>query len=253
MTWVRLEQDCCDHPKVDGISNGAFRLWISAKCWANRFWTDGFIDRAKLARISPQTRRHSAAAAELVRARLWHSHDDLTCGSPHCPVNLGVEARHGFIIHDFLQYQPSSAKLKRLSETRADAGRRGGLAKAKQNASGESYPDPSRSVPSRSVDREIGGPSNYSNQGTIEKTDQLEAWGYKRYGQLGGANLTALSMRLPIYWNEIQALNRTKARSWRYIITTLDSMREESVKAPPKGVRRMTQEEAEQIFINGED
>lgn len=169
VTWVRLEQDCCDHPKVDGISNGAFRLWISAKCWANRFWTDGFIDRDKLARISPRTRRHLAAAAELVRARLWHSHDDLTCDSPSCPVNLGVAARDGFLIHDFLEYQPSSAKLKRLSEKRAEAGRRGGLAKPKQLASDGFNPDPTRTDPYRTIDS-----SNGSGLMLGEINDRLE-------------------------------------------------------------------------------
>ena len=229
VTWVRLDQDCCDHPKVDEISNGAFRLWISAKCWANRFWTDGYIDPTKLAKISPRTRRHSAAAAELVRARLWHSHDDLTCDSPHCPVNLGVEARRGFIIHDFLQYQPSSVKLKRLSENRAESGRRGGLAKAKQSASGESYPDPSRSVPARP------DPKRERESGSNPSISTIEQQGFKQLGQLGGSSIVAMRQLMPITQSEMDDALKTPAKGWKYLAKVIISQREQAANQPPEG------------------
>lgn len=230
LAWAKLDDGLTFHEKIVEAGNAATGVWVRGLAWSAYHLTDGFVP-TKIARLVAGESRGALKA--LVGSRLW------------------VECPGGYRIHDYLKYNPSKAEVleKREKDRLRKLGSSGAPPSGVASASEPPDPDPDP-VP---LDREIKGPPNYSNQGTMEKTDQLEAWGFKRYGMLGGANLTALSMRLPIYWNEIQALDKTKARSWRYIITTLDSMREESVKTPPKGVRRMTQEEAEQIFIDGED
>ena len=230
LAWAKLDDGLTFHEKIVEAGNAATGVWVRGLAWSAYHLTDGFVP-TKIARLVAGESRGALKA--LVGSRLW------------------VECPGGYQIHDYLKYNPSKAEVleKREKDRLRKLASSGSPPTGVASASNPPDPDPDP-VP---LDREIGDPPNYSNQGTIEKTDQLEAWGFKRYGMLGGANLTALDMRLPIYWNEIQALDRTKARSWRYIITTLDSIREESAKSPPKGVRRMTQEEAEQIFIDGED
>lgn len=71
MTWVMLDDDFCDHPKVLRLYDGdhaadAIALWARAASWSGRQLTEGAIPRG-FVRQSP----HVAGAAELVRVGLW--------------------------------------------------------------------------------------------------------------------------------------------------------------------------------------
>ena len=46
MSWVRIEDRFALHPKVVGLSDGAFRLYVSGLCYANLYHTDGRISHA---------------------------------------------------------------------------------------------------------------------------------------------------------------------------------------------------------------
>ena len=110
MAWVRIEDTFCEHPKVIGLSSGAFRLCIEALCYANRLLTDGVISAAAAKHMA----RRPAYITELVEARLWDS--------------LGTD----YQIHDYLKYQPTRAAIEsrreEVSRARAEAGRSGGIA-----------------------------------------------------------------------------------------------------------------------------
>ena len=41
MTWLRIDDAMVDHPKIIGLSDGAFRLHITALCYCARHLTDG--------------------------------------------------------------------------------------------------------------------------------------------------------------------------------------------------------------------
>ena len=43
MSWVRLDDNFPNHPKVVGLSDQAFRLYISGLCYASHYLTDGLI------------------------------------------------------------------------------------------------------------------------------------------------------------------------------------------------------------------
>jgi len=43
MTWIRIDDSLPDHPKVIGLPDNAFRLYISLLCYSSRYLTDGFI------------------------------------------------------------------------------------------------------------------------------------------------------------------------------------------------------------------
>jgi hypothetical protein len=45
MTWVRLDDQFPDHPKVVNLSDRAFRLHVWGICYSARFLTDGLIQR----------------------------------------------------------------------------------------------------------------------------------------------------------------------------------------------------------------
>lgn len=96
-----------ENPRIEGLSDTAYRLRESSKKYAARNLTDGFITLAKSRMITASGT--DATWAELVRSGLVH---DLGqgCDRPSsieartCPV----EGRAGaYLIHDYLQWNHS--------------------------------------------------------------------------------------------------------------------------------------------------
>lgn len=105
MTWAKFDDGSPDHPKVEGLSDAAHRLWFNAVCYSNRSLTDGRITRSILKRLYPK--KQLQLADELVRAGLWH------------------EVSGGYDIHDFLTYQPSREKVMAQRKAKEMAGAKG--------------------------------------------------------------------------------------------------------------------------------
>ncbi len=116
MSWLRLDDNFADHPKVGPLSDFAFRLHVTALCYCTRMATDGAIDYRSplLARSSKVDQRHVVDAVnELIVAGLWE-------------IGMAVGT---YEIHDFLEYNTSRADREELSRKRAEAGARGGRPK----------------------------------------------------------------------------------------------------------------------------
>ena len=107
MTWVRIDDTFPDHPKIVGLTDAAFRAHVAGLCYAGRYLTDGHIPTSALRQIG--TRK---AAQELEARGLWDKTD------------------HGWVINDFLDYNPSKADVQAERDRKREAGRRGGLARA---------------------------------------------------------------------------------------------------------------------------
>lgn len=111
-TYIRLHDGMPDHPKIDGLSDRAFRLLIETWCWCSRHLTDGHVPTVTWSkRGTPATRR------ELIAAGLVEERDT------------------GVWMHDYLKHQRSAEEVAELKEKRREAGRRGGLAKSRNLAS----------------------------------------------------------------------------------------------------------------------
>ena len=105
MTWAKLDDGFPEHPKVIGLSDAAFRTHVAAICYAARNLTDGHIPAAALLAVS---RGKPKAVAELHAAGVWHEN--------------GGE---GYIIHDYLEYNPSKERVERERERKREGGREG--------------------------------------------------------------------------------------------------------------------------------
>lgn len=108
MTWVRLDDNMPDHPKVAGLSAVAFRVHVTGICYCARHLTDGFIPKGAVKTFA--TKR---ALSELVDARLWRE---------------SVAA--GYEINDYLDYNPSKENVVTEREARRDRAAKGGRARA---------------------------------------------------------------------------------------------------------------------------
>lgn len=71
MTWVRIDDSFPNHPKIIGLSDGAFRLYITALCYSNAYLTDGIVPQKTIKKLS--NFRHISA---LIEANLWEKCGD---------------------------------------------------------------------------------------------------------------------------------------------------------------------------------
>lgn len=101
-TYIRLHDGMPDHPKVVGLSDRAFRLYVESMCWCSRYLTDGTIPAAAMRRMHAWSQ---SAISELAEAGL---------------VENGVPA--GWAIHDYTEHQRTSAAVAEFRESKRVAG-----------------------------------------------------------------------------------------------------------------------------------
>ena len=102
MPWVKLDDRFPSHRKIALLSDRAFRLHVSAICWCSENLTDGRIGERELPLVA-HIRGLKATAKQLEDAGLWDRTDD------------------GWIVHDFLDYNPSRTQV--LAERKKNAER----------------------------------------------------------------------------------------------------------------------------------
>lgn len=93
MTWVRLDDRFTENGKVAELSDKAFRAYVAGLCYSARNLTDGHLKPSALPGI---TRGRKACLAELEDAGLIHRNGE-----------------GGYLIHDYLEYNPPAEKVKR--------------------------------------------------------------------------------------------------------------------------------------------
>lgn len=110
--YIRVDVLLPGHPKLAGLPRSARWTLVELWCFAGRYHTDGFI--------SDDVWKETGPAAD--RRKL---------------VERGLAERTGggYQMHDFTGYQRSKAEIEALSQRRAEAGRKGGQARAKPEAS----------------------------------------------------------------------------------------------------------------------
>jgi hypothetical protein len=113
MAWMKLETAVARNRKFVKAGPGPSWLWVCGIAYCQESLTDGFIPEEAL----PYLGVKSAAnlVKHLVSAGLW----DIIDG--------------GWMVHDYLQHNRSSADIDALKERRAAGGKLGGRPKQKEN------------------------------------------------------------------------------------------------------------------------
>lgn len=102
MPWLRIDDGFDENEKIVGLSDGAFRMYVELLCYAARNLTDGHISDASF-------RRRFGARTSTKRARELGS------------AGLLNRTETGWLVHDFLDYNPSREQV--LARREADAKR----------------------------------------------------------------------------------------------------------------------------------
>jgi len=130
MTWLRIDDAFAQHPKVIQAGSRAAWLDVAGMCYASRYLTDGFVPAGMIHKLTDEPNPDELAQA-LVDAGLWE-------------VRPG-----GYLIHDYLEYNPSAAQVR--ENRRRDAAR-----KIPPGFRPDSKRIPASPSPEREIEREKG-------------------------------------------------------------------------------------------------
>lgn len=157
MVWARIDDAILDNEKIIEAGILGFALHVAAITWCCRNLTDGFIPRRRASCLLDL----SALPSEMLEAMGSHpkAHEDRFCdvlhdlGAPGADpvierlVDSGLwtrdDAKDGYWLKDFLEYNPSREKV--LAERARGADRKKGSRARLAPASGEADADSARS------------------------------------------------------------------------------------------------------------
>lgn len=109
MPYLNLDDNFADHPKVDALSDGAFRLHVAGLLYTARHRLDGVVPGDKVNRLVPRFKR--GFLAELLDRSLW------------------LPKAEDYEIHDYLDWNKSRAEIdeqrEHLRKIRSAAGKKG--------------------------------------------------------------------------------------------------------------------------------
>jgi hypothetical protein len=113
MPWVRFDDQYPIHRKVKPLSDSEMRFHIEAIFWCARNLTDGFVPAEDASDVSAVRRPHKVIPCLVARGLLHEAGH--VCQSPKCPPSPGGD---GWMIHDYLDYQPSKLKVRAEREAK---------------------------------------------------------------------------------------------------------------------------------------
>lgn len=202
--WSKFDDQFYLNPKNALIDRDEQDLHIAAIIYCNGQLTDGFVPNGALPMLFAWAKLSDGLAnAKAIASRLVE----------HCYWEI---AENGYQIHDWADWNLTRDEVLALKAERSEAGRRGGLAKAKAIAKQKLKQMPSKNVPSTSTSTLINNNDDGSTRPEI--FDLYE----KEIGPLTGKIsewLKDAEKRYPPEWIRyaFDAAIRANVRRWNYI------------------------------------
>lgn len=185
-TYIKLHDGMPDHPKIDALSDKAFRLLIGIWCWCSRHLTDGIVPETTWSK-----RGSKAAREELLEAGLAEPHPE------------------GIYMHDYLDHQRSADEVRALREARREAGKLGGKAKANALASAKANAKQTSSKNVAETDTDTETESETPKTLTSTGVDFDEFW--KQYPTRPNTGSKGSRKNALTIWKKLSPEKRSKA------------------------------------------
>lgn len=124
MAWVKIDDGFYANPKNIAAGKDGRALAIAALCWASAAGTDGRIPVGYLPVLYAQAEVTDAASVTLLGLGIWHA-PGAPCDSEYCArAGLAEMSDGSFLIHDYLERNPSAEEVAAARRQRSEAGRR---------------------------------------------------------------------------------------------------------------------------------
>jgi hypothetical protein len=145
MAWVRIDDQFADHPKIKSVGAVGMAIQIASICYCNRYLTDGFISwsaadaliATTLAPVTglvadPATTGDEENAARTPTPNVIYElgftsgMSGIDANEWHWPsimvnANLWELSEDGYIIHDYLEYNPTKEEVLSVRNQRKEA------------------------------------------------------------------------------------------------------------------------------------
>lgn len=116
MSWIKLDDQWMDHPKIIRAGKDARDMWLASITWCAKHLTDGYFPPELLPQLAVMAGVDVANcqtfAKTLLEVCLWDATDN------------------GYHVHDYLDYNPTKEQTEANRIARSRAGKAGGEAKA---------------------------------------------------------------------------------------------------------------------------
>ena len=178
MPWVKVDERARRHSKFFRAGCLAWGWWNAGLGYCNESLSNGFIPTRDLELVFPGMlpADREAAIESLVREGSLHV---VSGGRITCPTSAWCRRfptrEDGYLMHDYLDYQPSRKQVELLKKVRLHAARKGGENSAKaRNQVGSTKPQPTRPTPYRTVpNRTVPTPKNKKLSAAASDDDWL--------------------------------------------------------------------------------
>ena len=146
MTWIRLDDNFADHPKVAAAGPLAGWVHVCGLVYCGRFLTDGFVPGNIALRLADFDGLGIATGG--IRGVAEFGHDITMAELIERLVEVGLwePCEGGYMIHDYLDYNPTREQVLNDREDRARRGSLGGQKSARQRrkpqATAQAVPQP---------------------------------------------------------------------------------------------------------------
>lgn len=101
MAYLNSDDGFPDHPKIDALSDAAYRLHDAGRHYAAKHTSDGAIPGNRVPRLSRAYR--PSVLRELLEAHVWHK------GGEGCGTTTCIKGEEGdYVVHDYLQWNKSA-------------------------------------------------------------------------------------------------------------------------------------------------
>ena len=232
MSWIKLDDQFSHHPKVIQAGPLAGWLHVCALCYCAQYLTDGFIPNG-VTNVLADYSNIGVTDMEVTLGALGHDIEVRELVDRLVEVGLWEQVKKGYLIHDYLEYNPSKAQV--LAERAKNAERQGryqakqktvidnnAVTNASDNASvtGAPYPYP---YPYPIKDEEVGVAVEGSAAATAAAIKAFENTvglipGARQRDEIVQAMDDLIEIGHPEWWTmALKEAEDNNARSWNYV------------------------------------
>lgn len=140
MPWLKKAAEAPTKDKIWELSDSLYRLYDASLHYCARELTDGHIAASRISPLTPKPATKQQIEA-LVKRRLWHRLPD---ACPSClrwrqSKEAGPLPSGGYLVHDYLEFNPSRAQWTRRQQGFQEGGRKGAEARWHSDADGSGH------------------------------------------------------------------------------------------------------------------
>lgn len=190
MPWLKKAGEAPTTDKIWELSDPLYRLYDGALHYCARELTDGHIPANRISPLTPKPATKQQIEALVVR-RLWHRLPDIcsSCLNWRKVKEAGPLPRGGYVVHDYLEFNPSRIQWERRHEVARTGGHKGAqarwgmgqpMAEPIGQGVGETYRsghDPLTTTPDRSTYGSTHGPYSVPRTSVTRDSDTGGAGG----------------------------------------------------------------------------